>query len=71
MGRTIATAMTYERSKKTPVVVTRKAANRLNNDINVMPTHEVFRRLYKRHSVGVWETITAVTWVIVLVSKLN
>lgn len=71
MGKTPATAMTYERVPLKRTHLKRKAMNKLNNDITVMSTPEVLRRLYKRHEVGVWETITVISWIAILVSKFN
>lgn len=35
---------------------------KLENNIDKLPTREVLRRMYKRHSTGVWQTICLLTW---------
>lgn len=70
MTKAISSALKYE-SATPKKFIKRKAIMQMTNDMTLLPTHEVLRRLYKRHSVGVWETITVVTWVIVLTSKFN
>lgn len=75
MGKSATTAMTYE---KTPLNVKLKRAPlqskrlyRDTNDIELMPTHEVMRRLYKRHSVGMWQTVVIITWAAIIWAKIR
>jgi hypothetical protein len=43
---------------------------RLETRFDRIPTYEVLRRLYVRHSVGFWQVAFVVTWVIVLVTSI-
>lgn len=56
---------------ETDRIIKRKAIQKMINDITKLPTLEIVRRLYKRHSVGVWEILLAVTWFWVVWEKLN
>jgi hypothetical protein len=45
---------------------TRRQLMRLETDITKLPTFEILRRVYKRHSTGVWQTITVITWAAII-----
>jgi hypothetical protein len=55
--------MKYEETPIKPKqFIKRKSVMKLTNDITKLPTHEILRRLYKRHSVGVWMTLNIAAW---------
>lgn len=44
---------------------------KLETNIEKLPTIEVLRRVYKRHSTGIWQLTTAITWTMVIFSWLT
>lgn len=54
-------AMSYDKGT-TKKPLQRKAIMKMTNDMTLLPTHEVLRRLYVRHSTGMWIVATGVTW---------
>lgn len=70
MTKAISSALKYE-SATPKKFIKRKAIMQMTNDMTLLPTHEVLRRLYKRHSVGVWELISVATWTLIFLSKLK
>lgn len=44
---------------------------KLETRFDHIPTYEVLRRLYVRHSVGFWQTAFVVTWIALLTVELG
>lgn len=74
MGKTVATAMTFEDMPKKALLksvkpqkkaLKQKAAYSMSDDINDLPTHEIARRLYNRHKLGVWQSLAILPWIVV------
>lgn len=63
--------MVYERTPLKSKQLKRTFMAKQTNDINRLSTMQIFRRLYQRHQVLVWEAALAVTWTWILVSKFN
>lgn len=52
-------------------ILVRRAMMKHTNDMTKLPTYEILYRVYKRHSVGFWMTLTAATYVWIVWSKLG
>lgn len=45
--------------------ISKRATLRATNDINKLPTWEIGRRVYARHTKGLWQTAAITTWVVI------
>jgi hypothetical protein len=51
--------------------LTHKTSFSLTNDIELLPTREILRRLYKRHAIGVWQFSTILTLIVAITLQVR